>query len=170
MANLANFAQNYLFFILLAIAIFLLVFLVWNIAFQIQLTRLKKKNKALFTGNKIKNLEDVLLEQAKNLKLLDKDIQELYSISNQINHLAARGFHKSGMVRFNPFKDVGGDQSFSLALLDGKNDGLTISSLFTREGSRVYSKSIIGGKTEKYPLTEEEKEAIEIAMRLEIKK
>lgn len=115
-------------------------------------------------------MEELLLDQAKNFKLLDKDIQELFNISNQINSLALRGLHKVGIVRFNPFKDVGGDQSFSIALLNGKNNGLVISSLFTREGARVYSKSIENGKSEKHPLSQEEEKAIKMALQPEIKK
>jgi len=110
------------------------------------------------------------LNQTRTIKVLDKDIQELYNISNQINALALRGLHKTAIVRFNPFKDIGGNQSFSIAFLNGKNNGLTLSSLFTREGARIYSKSIVAGQSEKYPLTEEEKEAIEIAMKTETKK
>lgn len=170
MLIIQNFIQNNNFAILGAFSVLFLTFLIWNIAIQIQLGRFKKRNAELFSGNKIKNLEDVLLSQAKALKLLDKDIQELYSISNQINGLAFRGFHKLGVIRFNPFKDVGGDQSFSVAILNGKNNGLTISSLFTREGTRIYSKSITGGTSEKYPLTQEEKEAIKIAIQPETKK
>lgn len=164
MENLANFIGNYIIHVLAVFSLFLVILLAWNIIIHLQLRRLKKRNKEFFSGNKVKNLEELLLSQAKNLKLLDRDIQELYSISNQINSLASRGFHKLGVVRFNPFKDVGGDQSFSLALLNGKDNGLTISSLFTREGSRIYAKSITAGKSEKHPLTEEEKEAIEIAI------
>jgi hypothetical protein len=67
------------------------------------------------------------------------------------------------VVRFNPFKDIGGDQSFALALLDGKNSGLVVSSLHTREGTRIYSKPVIKGESEKYPLTDEEKSAIKAA-------
>jgi hypothetical protein len=65
---------------------------------------------------------------------------------------------------------VGGDQSFAIALLDGDDNGLTLSSLYTREGTRIYSKSIVAGKSEKYPLTEEEKQAIEIAKKSKIEK
>ena len=61
------------------------------------------------------------------------------------------------------FGDIGGDQSFALALLDGKNSGIVISSLHTREGTRIYSKPIIKGESEKYTLTEEEKQAIKTA-------
>jgi hypothetical protein len=71
--------------------------------------------------------------------------------------------HKVGVVRFNPFKDLGGDQSFSIALLDGENNGVVVSSLHTREGNRVYAKPVELGKAVKHPLTEEEQEAIKKA-------
>lgn len=163
MVIIQNFIQNNTALLFLVFSGIFLIFLFWIIALQIQLSRLKKKNKAFFAESSVKNIEELILSHSKNLKLLDKDIQELYNISNQINTLASRGFHKFGLIRFNPFKDVGGDQSFSLALLNGKNDGITISSLFTREGARIYSKSIINGVSEKHPLTEEEKEAIKLA-------
>ena len=72
--------------------------------------------------------------------------------------------HKVGIIRFNPFGDIGGDQSFSVALLDGKNTGIVISSLHTKEGTRVYSKPIVKGEADKYVLTEEEKKVVKIAM------
>jgi len=161
---MTNLIQTYSLPFLLGFLLVSLILLFWNIALQIQISRLKKRSREFFAGGKVDNLEDLILSQAKSLKLLDKDIQELYTISNQINALAFRGFHKLGVVRFNPFRDVGGDQSFSVALLNGRNDGLTISSLFTREGSRVYTKTILAGVSEKHPLTEEEKEAIKLAI------
>ena len=164
MSSLSNIIQNYSPYLFLGFLFIVVVFLIWNILLQIQINRLRKKSHEFFAGGKVNNLEDLILSQAKSIKTLDKDIQELYDISNQINALAFRGFHKLGAVRFNPFKDVGGDQSFSVALLNGKNDGLTISSLFTREGSRVYTKTITAGISEKHPLTEEEKEAIKLAL------
>lgn len=150
---------------LMALAVLALVFLFWLAYLQISLGKMKQKNKEFFVGGKVKNLEELLLANAQNLKALDKDIQELYNISNQINALSFRGFHKIGLVRYNPFKDVGGDQSFALAMLNGKNNGVTLNSLYTRDGSRVYAKSIVGGKSDKHPLTDEEKQAIELAMK-----
>lgn len=170
MSGLNQLLSNHLLIILSFLVLVLVIIFIWNIVIQVKLNRIRKKNEIFFTGNKVTNLEGLLLNQAKNLKELDKDIQELFNISNKINNLALRGLHKVGMVRFNPFKDVGGDQSFAIALLNGKNSGLTISSLYGREGARIYSKSIIEGKSEKYPLTEEEKEAIEQAMDMKIKK
>lgn len=159
---------NYLiqsnYFPLAIISIVIIILLLWNVILSLKLRKIKKKNEEYFSGSGVKNIEELILNQVKAVKLLDKDIQELYVISNKINSLATRGLYKIGVIRFNPFKDIGGDQSFSIAFLNGKNNGLTISSLYTREGTRIYAKSILEGKTEKYPLTEEEKEAIKQAM------
>lgn len=141
----------------------LAVLLVWNIFLQIGFSRMRKKQEQLFTGKNGMDLEKIILDQSQNLKELDKDIQDLYGISNQINNLASRSVHKVGVVRFNPFKDLGGDQSFSIALLDGQNNGMVISGLHTREGNRVYAKPVEKGQAVKHPLTEEEKEAIKLA-------
>ena len=58
---------------------------------------------------------------------------------------------KVGMVRFNPFEGIGGNQSFSLAILDGNDNGAVVTSLFSRDGNRVYGKPIKTGTSE-FPL------------------
>lgn len=146
------------------------ILIAWNAFLHYQLSKLQKNYSTIFSGAKARDLEELIKKQTQDLKVLDKDIQELFNISNQINNLSFRSLHKFGLVRFNPFKDLGGDQSFSIALLNGKNNGLVISSLHTKEGTRVYSKAIKAGKMDKYPLTEEEEEAIKIALTQETKK
>jgi len=126
--------------------------------------KIRKNLETLFSGKQAQDLESILLAQTKEICQLDKEIQELFEISNQIHDLAQKSVHKVGIVRFNPFKDIGGDQSFALALLDGKNSGIVISSLHTREGTRIYSKPVTKGASEKYTLTEEEKQAIKTAI------
>jgi hypothetical protein len=122
-----------------------------------------KRQDTLFQGGSAKSLENVILKQSDDMLTMDKEIQELFEISNRIHRLALRSVHKVGVVRFNPFKEVGSNQSFAIALLDSKNSGTIISSLHTREGSRVYAKPIENGDSLLYPLTEEEKQAIVLA-------
>ena len=96
------------------------------------------------------------------LKYLNNLEENFGKLSKDVEELKENGkwsLQKVGIVRFNPFREVGGDQSFSLALLDGKDSGLVITSLYTREGNRVYGKPIKGGLSE-YSLSTEEKEAI----------
>ena len=137
----------------------------WLLSFYLflKLIRLSRKSREFFSGKSGVDLEEIIIGHSKQIRELDGEIQELFEISNRINGLAMQSLHKVGVVRYNPFKDLGGDQSFAVALLDRKNSGLVISSLHTREGTRVYAKPVSGGESKKYPLTEEEKKAIKIA-------
>lgn len=104
------------------------------------------------------NFKEVLkrfLDLENNLEKVSQELEDLKK-KNQFN------IQKAGIIRFNPFKEVGSDQSFSLALLDANDSGVVITSLYTREKNRVYGKPVVGGKSE-YILSEEEKKAIEKA-------
>lgn len=122
--------------------------------------RLNQKLSVFFSGKEAKDLEKVLVDQLKEIRELDHDIQELFEIGNRLRELGMKSIHKTSVLRFNPFKEVGSNQSFSVALLDGKNSGLVISSLHTREGTRVYAKPVIAGQAGSFPFTEEEKSTI----------
>jgi hypothetical protein len=67
------------------------------------------------------------------------------------------------MVRFNPFEDTGSDQSFAIALLDDRRDGVVISSLHGRSNTRLFAKPVADG-TSAHNLSEEEAQAIRIAV------
>jgi hypothetical protein len=145
------------------LSFFVLLLFIWNIVNQFTILKIKKNQAILFGGKKTKDLEQIILENQKAWKLADTEISDLYEITTKIHELAHLGLHKVGMIRFNPFRDIGGDQSFAIALLDGENNGLIISSIYSRDGVRVYTKAIQTGLSKKYQLTEEEKKAIEIA-------
>ena len=67
---------------------------------------------------------------------------------------------KIGITRFNPFDDVGGDQSFILSILDKNNSGAIITSLHNRDITRIYAKPIKNGAGDNITLSKEEKSAI----------
>lgn len=125
---------------------------------------LEKKLSVFLTGKDGQSLEGVLLETRGTVQSLDEDIQELFSISNGLHQLGTRSFHKSAVMRFNPFKEVGGNQSYAVALLNGKNSGVVFSSLHTREGTRAYAKPVKNGVADGFPFTEEEKAVIHEAL------
>jgi hypothetical protein len=64
------------------------------------------------------------------------------------------------MVRFNPFRETGGDQSFALAMADADGNGAVISSLHSRDATRIYAKPLTAWQSS-YPLTDEEQTAIQ---------
>ena len=73
-----------------------------------------------------------------------------------------RAFQRVGLVRYNPFEDTGGNQSFALALLDAEEDGFIISSLHARTGTRIYAKALAAGRSDG-ALSDEESEALRVA-------
>ena len=105
-----------------------------------------------------KNLKEVLT----NLRDLKVNVEKIFREIENIKEENKFSVQKVGIIRFNPFQEVGGDQSFSIALLDGNDDGVVITSHYTRSESRIYGKPVKAGKSE-YILSEEEKRAIEKA-------
>jgi len=105
------------------------------------------------------NIEEIL----EQFRKLEKDHLALVQELADLKEKNKKNLKKRGMVRFNPFAEVGGDQSFSIALLDSHNNGFVITSHYARESNRVYAKPIEKGISQ-YKLSEEEKKAIEEAV------
>jgi len=112
-----------------------------------------------------KNLEEIFY-QFKNLK---KDFKKISKELDALKEENKFSVQKVGIIRFNPFKDLGGNQSFSIALLDGNNDGVVITSFYSRDGNRVFGKPIKKGRSQ-HVLSEEEEKAIERAKKTGIKR
>lgn len=104
------------------------------------------------------NIKDVL----KQFDELKKKCAELSKNIEKIKEENRMFIKKVEMVRYNPFSNAGGNQSFSIAMLNSKNDGIIITSLYAQDGNRVYGKTVENGDS-KYLLSEEEKQAIKKA-------
>lgn len=117
----------------------------------------------MFNFFKKKKEPENLKEILSLFKKLEKNFEKLSLELENLKKESKFSVQKIGIVRFNPFSEVGGDQSFSIALLDGNNNGVVISSLYSREGNRVYGKPVKNGQSE-YPLSQEEQRAIEKAI------
>jgi Protein of unknown function (DUF4446) len=105
--------------------------------------------------------------------VLDAHIDKVYAVARELDELSARAailegvgrrsIQRVGLVRYNPFEDTGGNQSFALALTDGRGDGFVISSLHSRTGTRVYAKTVSDGRSDG-ALSAEEREALRLAL------
>jgi hypothetical protein len=105
--------------------------------------------------------------------VLDAHLDKVYAVARELDELTARAavleaaqrraFQRVGLVRFNPFEETGGNQSFALALLDAAGNGWVLSSLHARSGTRVYAKAIKAGRADA-ALSDEESAAIGQAM------
>lgn len=135
------------------------VFGIWLIVISIVLYRIFALFNKLTRGVEVTDLktilEKVLVKQTNNEKI----ISELNKRLTGVELDGKLHVQKVGLIRFNPFKELGGDHSFSLAILDGEDSGVVITSLHTRDRTRVYMKAIKNGKSDA-DLSEEEKKAL----------
>jgi hypothetical protein len=116
----------------------------------------------LTRGNDGDSLEDVLGASIGQVVQLSSEVAELAVRTGALEKRGRKALQRIGLVRYNPFEDTGGNQSFALALLDADDDGIVISSLHARGGTRIYAKAIAAGRPEA-ALSEEETQALTLA-------
>jgi hypothetical protein len=105
-------------------------------------------------------LDQILSAQMQRLDALAKDVQGLGTRTRGVEAAGRQAFQRAGLVRFNPFReDTGGNLSFALALLDADDNGIVVSSLHSRQATRLYLKAITAGHSDQ-ALSEEETEAL----------
>ena len=102
----------------------------------------------------------VFLNSAGLLYLAYLILKKYRSVEGTKTNITASGVQKVGLFRYNPFDDLGSDQSFSLSILDSQNSGVVISSLHHRNFTRIYAKPVKNGEGDSITLSKEEKSAI----------
>ncbi|MFA0740396.1 MAG: hypothetical protein DFNUSKGM_000502 [Candidatus Fervidibacter sacchari] len=136
---------------------------VWVLVLSLRLKRLSRlMNRLLPEGSERsleQLLEQLLIKQEENRTLL----ASLENRVEQLNLLLQGCLQRVGLVRFDAFEDIAGQQSFSVALLDNRGNGVVITSLFGRTESRCYAKPVIKGNSP-HRLSDEEMAAIKQAM------
>ncbi len=128
----------------------------------IRLKRVEQRYLALTAGTEGGSLEAILEDHVGQVQQATRRVQELDMLVMRLERNNRTHLQRVGFLRFNPFRDTGGDQSFALALTDEAGSGVVISSLHSREVTRVYAKPLVAWQTS-YQLTEEERAVIKRA-------
>lgn len=128
-----------------------------------RLTRLSRMLRNLFAGPEGIDLEAMLRrcqEQSEAAMMRSDEVETRLAVLSQQMQGCIQHF---GLVRYDGFGDVSGQQSFSLAILDANRNGAVVTGLFSRAASRCYGKAVIAGTPEQ-SLTEEEQQALDMAL------
>jgi hypothetical protein len=142
----------------------LVIALIWLGILTFYLLSLIKKYITLTDGVNKKNLDSVLVNIIKNIQETKKDVAKLSDRCDTIERNGRFYVQKIGLLRFNPFKDTGGEQSFIMTLVDANDTGVVITALYSRTGMRWYAKKVTGGKGLEHELSEEEKKALKMVL------
>ncbi len=150
-----------------AIVVALVIALVLVVLVLIVLARRSRRLEARLVGltrdSDGQSLEGVLEAHLDKVVEVARKVDDVAARTKVLEARQPRAFQRTGFVRYNPFEETGGNQSFALALLDADGDGWVLSSLHARSGTRVYAKTIVGGRSDT-GLSDEETSAIKQAM------
>lgn len=144
------------------LAILTTVLLVIVVVLLRRTSRLAARLDGITRGESGKSIEGVLEAHIDKVYAVARGLDEVSARTKALESVMPTAFQRVGLVRYNPFEDTGGNQSFALAMLDAKGDGWILSSLHARQGTRFYAKAVKAGRSET-SLSEEEQAAIKLA-------
>jgi hypothetical protein len=149
--------------LVLALAAACVLLLVLVLVLVRRTSRLDRRLRGVTRGAEGKSLEAILDAHLDKVYAVARDLDDLAARAAVLEATQRRALQRIGLVRYNPFEDTGGNQSFALAVVDARGDGFVVSSLHARAGTRVYGKAIAGGRSES-ALSAEEAEALRLAL------
>lgn len=133
----------------------------------VRLRRVEKQFRALTKGvgpgAAALSLAELVSRQGERLEMTRNEVDAIRRAVSALDSLVTASVQRIGLVRYNPFQDTGGDQSFALALLDKRGDGVVISSLHGRTNTRFYAKLVKEGASQ-LSLSDEERQALAQAL------
>lgn len=133
----------------------------WSLARRVK--RMNNRWRDLLDGAKGDNLERLLYDHLRERMQIQNQIDGLADQVRVLEEKMTGTKRHLGLVRYDAFEDVGGSQSFAMALYDDRGDGALVTSLIGRSDCRVYCKPLIGGRSER-SLSQEEQRAIQDAV------
>jgi hypothetical protein len=128
-----------------------------------RISRVARRVEGLTAGEDGSSLEAVLGQHLERVRAVVRDVDRLEARTAIVERDLRSALGRVGLVRYNPFEDTGGAQSFALAILDGAGTGFVITSLHARTGTRIYAKAIAAGRAEA-ALSDEEADALKRAL------
>lgn len=162
-AGVCNYIGGTVEIVVLLLAGFVFLVAGWVAFIEWRYQNLARSFRVWMTGHGGADLEAILLDYVARMDRIEHGTKAMEPRVGWIEAKQPYLVQHIGVVRFNPFQDKGGDQSFVVAILDDHTDGVVLSGLHSRLDSRIYAKPVVGGQSN-YTLTAEEQEAIARAM------
>ena len=144
--------------IILAVAAIILVIMLF-----LKQSRLETNYKIFMKGKNGKTLEETFKSKFEDIELVREQTDLLHKRMMYVEKSLNKSYQKCGVVKYDAFKELGGQLSFAYALLNDSNTGFVINCIHSREGSYTYIKDIVRGECE-LPLSDEESEAVKTAI------
>jgi len=140
--------------------IVLAIFFGWFVVLTFMVFSIKKHYSDLITRTKKRTIDEILDTLLNQENVIKKDQESVKHTIVKLQDEIKLSYHQIGLVRFNAFEKMQGEQSFVLALLNSVKSGIVLNFIYTQEGFRIYTKMVTEGKGGEYELSDEERQAI----------
>jgi hypothetical protein len=158
-----NLDERTLSLLVVALVIAVVMLALWVAWLQRSEAMLRRRLRRVLPEGESGGIDEILDRQLKRLDGLGERVEALNKLHHELEALTQHTIQKVGVIRYNPFSDTGGDQSFAIAMLDALGNGVVLSSLHSRTDTRVFAKPVLSGRS-KFQLSDEEQDAIKKAL------
>ena len=163
MEDFLNNFNEFIPYIIIVLAIIIILLFILVIVLFKSLNKVEKKYKKFMRGTNGKNIEELILKEIENIDKANENSQKALEECERLTTKVKGCAQKIAIIRYKAFENIGSDLSFSIAILDGNDDGVLITGIYGREESITYAKPIDKGIS-RYGLSEEEKQVLNEAI------
>lgn len=150
-------------YIMIGISAVLILLIIMYLVCIVKMKKLRKAYNCFMKGKDMESMEEVLMKQFDRIEVLEEADREKRKEINSLKILMQKSYQKAGLVKYDAFREMSGKLSYALALLDQNDNGVIVTSMYSRDGCFSYAKEVIMGES-KINLSEEEQEALEKAV------
>ena len=152
--------------ILAVLLLMIFILMIMQIKLMGKFKKLYQTYDRFMRGKDMESMEETVLAQFERIEALEKSNEEkdrqIESIFENLQHV----YQKTGLIKYDAFREMSGKLSYAVALLDKEDNGILVNSMYSREGCYSYVKTISGGKCS-IEMSEEEQKALKIAVNKE---
>ena len=159
MEDFLNSFNEFVPYIIGILGIIVILLLILVIVLFKSLSNLERKYRKFMRGTNGKNIESLIVKEIENIEQANENSKKAIEACEKLNTKMQGCVQKVAIMRYKAFENVGSDLSFSIAILDGNNDGVLLTGIYGREESVTYAKPVDKGIS-RYDLSEEEKQVL----------
>lgn len=150
-------------YIMIGISIVTVILIILHIVCIFKMKKLKKAYDSFMKGKNMESMEDILMKQFDRIEILEEADRDKRKEINSLESAMQNTYQKAGLVKYDAFREMSGKLSYALALLDQNDNGIIVTSMYSREGCFSYAKEVVMGASS-INLSEEEQEALKKAI------
>lgn len=150
-------------YIMIGILAVMILLIILYLVCIVKMKKLQKAYNSFMKGKNMESMEEILMKQFDRIEILEEADRDKRKELNSLQNIVQNSYQKAALVKYDAFREMSGKLSYALALLDQNDNGVIVTSMYSREGCFSYAKEVVMGES-KINLSEEEQEALKKAI------